>query len=528
MYLTKKLGEEMIRENNELEKKKNSHDFAEFLGENSNSFLILFCWLILAYGMKIFHLSLSHDTEAIISVPDSLYNSWISLGRYGLLIIKKIFGVYRFNPYLASMLMIATMMAGAIVWEYFFYKITTNDNDFSKRSWVMPAFLFTAPVMAEQMSFLLQSFEVSLAFLMIGLALHIIWYGIIERKYWPHVLSILLLSLCFSCYQTFVPLFIAASIMSFLIYFDKQKIYWRAIICLVVNFLGGLFLYKVIDKFVINYTGIVPASYLTDYILWKKHSWLTCVLNVLRQMKEVVIAQDTTYYSYAFPISIIMAFIIIIRVFKKNMQYKFLYALCFCVLFVTPFLMTILMGQRPNFRTLIILPFVYGFVFQYFLSRLENYTSKRLHIFKKIIVIISVLLLFRQCTITADMFYSEYVQYEEDVRLAIKITDRIDQLNLGENPQEPVVFIGSRMPRLNPSANGGYENPGNSFYEWSFTNIYGSFIMKNFMTTLGYPYNSPTEEQVKFAELYAIEHMPCWPDRGSVCVENGVIIIRLS
>ena len=153
--------------------------------------------------------------------------------------------------------------------------------------------------------------------------------------------------------------------------------------------------------------------------------------------------------------------------------------------------MTILLGQQPKFRTQIVLPFVFGFLFQNFALELIEIGKNGGKVLLRGITAISVILIFQQINITSKMFYSEYVQYEEDVRLAVKITDRIDQLNLGENPEEPVVIIGSRSPRLNPSAYGGYENPGNSFYEWWFTVEYGTFIIQNFWTTLGYDYHMP-------------------------------------
>lgn len=510
-----------------LKKSKRDVTLQEFLIKNQKSMFFLAIWILLAYGMKIFHLSLSHDTEAIISIPDSLYNSWISLGRYGLIVLKKLFGIYKFNPYLASMLMFCAMMAGAFIWEYYLYLLTPQKENFEKRSWIFPAFLFTAPVMAEQMSFLLQAFEVCFAFFLIGIVMLLIWKALLYNRYWYGIPSILILSLCFSCYQTFVPLYIAAAVAGFLLYYSRQERYWSAVFWLIGNMAGGFLIYGITNKLVQKFTGIASASYLSDFVMWGKQDWKQCVVNILRHIKEVLFYADNTYYSLAFPIAVIMAAVLVIYMKKQGKKNWYLYVLGMVVFFAAPFMMTILLGNRPTFRTQIVLPFVFGFIFQYFIAYITSYQKKSIVALCKLSVLLTVILLFRQITIVADMFYSEYVQYEEDVRLAVKISDRIDQLNLGESPQEPVVFIGSRMPKLNPSASGDYENPGNSFYEWSFTNTYGSFIMRNFMTTLGYHYASPGEEQVRLAEEYS-RNMPVWPDTGSICCENGIIIIRLS
>lgn len=118
----------------------NQENLKAFIRANIYSFAFLGIMLWVAYGMKLSHLSISHDTEAIISVPDSLYDSWVSMGRYGLLLLKKIFGLYQFNPWLASVLMFLAMMSGAVIWEYLFYQLANTKKGFGKISWIFPAF----------------------------------------------------------------------------------------------------------------------------------------------------------------------------------------------------------------------------------------------------------------------------------------------------------------------------------------------------------------------------------------------------
>ena len=76
----------------------------------------------------------SHDTEAIISVPESLYNSWMTMGRYGLIFLKKLLGIYTFNPYLAAILMFFSMVGAVVVWGYLFYILKEETNMYSKVS----------------------------------------------------------------------------------------------------------------------------------------------------------------------------------------------------------------------------------------------------------------------------------------------------------------------------------------------------------------------------------------------------------
>lgn len=61
----------------------------EFFLENILSWIFVAFFLMLVYGIKVFNISISHDTEAIIAVPEALYDSWIILGRFGLVLVKK-------------------------------------------------------------------------------------------------------------------------------------------------------------------------------------------------------------------------------------------------------------------------------------------------------------------------------------------------------------------------------------------------------------------------------------------------------
>ena len=106
--------------------KTNNHSFKNYCYSNRYQILIVFFFLLLAYGMKVFNISISHDTEAIISVPDALYGSWLQMGRFGLIFLKKILGTFSLNPYVAGYLSLFTMLLNSVVWGYLFFLISDN------------------------------------------------------------------------------------------------------------------------------------------------------------------------------------------------------------------------------------------------------------------------------------------------------------------------------------------------------------------------------------------------------------------
>ncbi len=108
-------------------------------------------------------------------------------------------------------------------------------------------------------------------------------------------------------------------------------------------------------------------------------------------------------------------------------------------------------------------------------------------------VILVIFVTMNQSILTSRLYYTQYVQYKEDVRVAEKISDQIELLNLGEIPKEPIVFVGAREARKNPSCIPGnqLELIGKSFFEVSFGTEHGTWVMRNFMATLGYSYALP-------------------------------------
>lgn len=521
-----------MQNRNAMDTTKKTENITVFWNENKRSFAVVTILLIVAYGMKVFHLAISHDTEAIISAPQNLYDSWISMGRFGLVAIKYLLGLDVFNPYLAAVFCFLAFLANAVLWEYLFWKISACRKNFSKASWMFPALFLTAPIIADQVSFLLQAFEVQIALLMTGLSLLLLYGDMLsERKHriLKKLWAVVLLLFSFSCYQSTVPLFIAGTCACFLLVLPRAEHKWKILFEAVFCFAAAFVLYELFSKIIMNFLGILPTGYISDQIQWGTNSVSVCLENIFRHILSVLKGEGV-FYSISYLVALVMGIILLIAKAVKRSREFWWMLLAGGLLLLSPFLMTVLMGQAPESRVQIVLPFVFAFVFQYFFQQWEWLFENHPVFEKRLGILIGaggLILCLQQCVWDARIYYTEYVVYQEDVRLAEKISDRIDQLNLGENPEEPVVFIGRRIPMLNKSAYPHISTSGYSFFELSFSTAHGTWVMRNFMSTLGYSYIYPSDEQMQLAESYA-GYMPSWPDTGSVAEYQGVIIVKLS
>lgn len=510
-----------------------------YLADNKAVWWTIGVFLLIAYGIKVFNVSISHDTEQIMSTPEVLYDNWYTMGRFGLIFIKRILGTYVFNPYAASFMMFVMMILNSWVWTYLFYWLGSQEKNTPRNGWIFPTVLFTSTIYVEQSGFLLQIYEINTVLLLVGLALIGLYKVILEKKAWYWFLpEIVICVLAFSAYQSFVPLFAAGAALSFLLVYDKciqegresasVKFLLSLIGKLIAVFILSLLVYKIINTIVLNVLHMETTSYITDQIMWGKIPAKQCIMNIISHIYSALIGKGVFYTPVYGMVYLFLLCYFLFR-FKDKERNYFLcfFALLFCL--ASPFLMTVLLGTAPTARTEFLLPFVVGFFLQYGMNRFFVKEEKRRKYAYVCAVILVGCFVMNQSLLSSRLFYTQYVQYEEDVRLAVKITDRIDQLNLGESPEEPVVFVGRREPQKNAVALKGEELEliGRSFFEVSFYTGHGTRVMHHFLETLGYSYNLPTDEQTKTAQELAAD-MPCWPDTGSVAVKDGVIVIKLS
>ena len=511
----------------------------QFIKEYQFVWWIVGSFLLLAYGIKVFNVSISHDTEAIMVASEQLYNSWYSMGRFGLIFLKKVLGTYCFNPYVASFMMFVTMVANSILWSYLFYWISGEKKKDMKLAWIFPAFFFTSTIMAEQSGFLLQAYEVNIALLMVGIAILCLFqafFGENRHKCVWVAVAMLCSVIAFSVYQSLVPLFTAGVAISFLVLYDKMatdrneqltfSFYIINIGKLIAVFLASFILYQIVNKVVLNLLEMETTSYIKDQIMWGVLPTAECVKNVLSHIRDSFLGKGIFYSSINGVVVVMLLGYSILRIRRKEHCY-ILYCLAVIYCLLSPFMMSIVMGNAPTARTQLLLPFVIGFFLQYLLIKVRE--KKALKYVYSIMGIGVFIVIMNQSILSSRLYYTQYVQYEEDVRVAEKISDQIEKLNLGEVPKEPVVFVGARSAKKNAACIAGdqLELIGKSFFEVSFGTEHGTWVMRNFMATLGYSYALPDGTQIAQAEQ-AVSGMPVWPNTGSVIVKDGIIIVKLS
>ena len=493
------------------ELKKDLYSFFDFL--KNNKLAIVLCWffLMLSYGIKLFWYSIGLDTDIAMNNMPWTLKWWMSIDRSGLVFTKKLFRLIPLNPYAEIFLMFFTMfwtlMALCFLFSYISKKFNSST---SKLEFILPCVFITQPLMEDQFNFTLQAFELSFALFLMFTSVFLVTKWVLDSRNILHLLCAFLLlvwsfwsyqAIVFLCFSVILAIFI--SIYTSELIFNYEKSFLRNIAFkYAVFFLSVFFTYFIANKCVGLFFDVFKDSYLNNMFLWNKSSPLICSMKVLNYMLKF-----KTYWVLA-----LLILFYACTILKKKQNNKLLFFLSIIGFILSPFILSIYLGNGLLPRMQIILSFVMGFIFYFLAKKIKSKFIKTLP------VALSLMLSFNQAYTVSGLLYSRYMRYQSEVELANKISERISNLNI-ENIQEvPIDFVGIMYPEPVHLK---------TFFEcWSpNTGVAGTAL--GLMKTLGYDYRGPNEEDHKRAKEIA-RNMKSWPNSEAVRYEDGIVVVKLS
>lgn len=511
-----------------------SQKIYDYMNNGVVSVIITAIFVLAVYGIKLCVPSTSIDNEAVISIRDSIYNAWLGMGRIGLVGFKKAMGQYIYNPVFTMALLVFGMILSSAIWKVVFDSVAPK-SDHSVSPWIFSTILFTAPIIAEQFGFVMQSVEVLIAIDLCGIGLYFFFSAFSKKKKYLYLLfNILLSALAFSVYQALTTIYITAAVGMFILYLSRKETIEKSnaevckiLITLIVSFFIAYLIYLVSSKIILAHLGIDASNYTSDQILWKTNSIKECLIFILEYVKNVILGKSI-FYSVSYLILVVLMTVMCILKRNDSLGNKYyLYVLAHIVLFISPFFMGIILGGTPTNRTVISMPFMLAFGYMYLYYRICDYVKS-----KKVLVLTMLLALivpYSQATESSRLYYTEYITNKEQEIISTKISYKIEEVTGQRLLDKPVAFVGALQAQRNPSCytSDELEIVGQGFYDISFSTSHGTYLNINFLKTLGINYIMPTYEQTLIAEDVA-KDMPCWPHDGSVVEVDGIVVVKLS
>jgi hypothetical protein len=529
--------------------------FCNFCRNNIPLIVVVSITLFFTYGIRLFWHSIGTDTELFMADKSGILKWHMAIGRFGHTLLSKLWYIKEFNPFTAFFTAFCLIWFFTVSWCYI---IAVFSRDTVRNNKLIPfALVFmTAPVWAEQFYFLFQAAENALIIGLCPYVVYLLFKGFLDHEKRKIICASLLFVFITSVYQAIVPLFCCGVFACFVLLQEHSEyephIYRHLCLKLFITLLGSLMIYFFIDRIIIPAVFHIEKSrYLENMNAWGRKSFRENIIflfllgytltvghiSLVQNIINPIIArhawagiQAAEFFGAVSRISgnvlllpATVFFLFKITIVMRNKipaGRRILYMLAGIGIPLCSILMALMGGSWPPMRSHYALPFASAFMLFYLI---RTYKTKA----AAIVACLSLLIAVYQAEITAQLFYSDQIRYNEDVRLAYDFNNLIMQIQ-PVNRKLPVVLIGKyrTAPRFHTNFLEG-DAIGHSIF-YSGTDPLGTTGRGlSFMKSLGINFDMPDEIRIEQALKEAVS-MPSYPNPGCVKRMQDFIVVKIS
>ena len=535
--------------------KASASGFCAFCRNNTPLIIAVSIAMVFTYGLRLFWYSIGLDTESFwVNKPGAL--AWfMQMGRYGQVFLSRLLFIREFNPFTAFFMAFCLIWLFTISWCYI---LAVFSRDTGRNNKLIPfALVFmTMPVWAEQFSFIFQATEVAFMVALGPWVVYLLFKGFLDNEKGKIACGAAMLVLMLSIYQAIIPMFLCGVFACFLLLSENtrfdSKVYRKLVLGVFAVFVGSLGLYFFIDRIVISSIfRIERVPYMENMIAWGRTPANVVLYTLLTYLYVVTIGNIPFVQSIAHPIiaatpagmqgaeviahmsriignvlllpASVLFLVKVTGTMRKTIPSgrRLLYILAGIGVPLSILFLPLLGGNFPPIRALFVLPFACAFMLFY----LVRVFRKEVAI---VVAVLAVLTAGHQAQITAQLFYSDQLRYNEDVRIAHEINNMILQVQ-PELASLPVVIVGRYETTLRFENNFlPGEMLGASFFGVRARSVQQTTVFGlNFMRTLGMNFDFPTMDQMQHGLAVAM-FMPAFPHPDSVMRIDDFIVVRIS
>lgn len=496
----------------------------------SHTHIIIFNCILVAiiFGSRIFTTNITIDTDIMIVYPETTYN-WLNIGRWGLILFQKVFGMRWFNPYVECAMAYVAIILFLISYCFLFENLNVKKKNLNY--YIFCGLMITHPIFALQWFFRLQAFEIALSIAFVSFALICVFEWIETKHIIMLIFSIVFMVVSFSCYQSNVILYISGAVFGYLLKYQENHEFKENLnICikLILSFVVGFILNEIISRLY-----FINSSYVSDTILWDKDNLMANFWNIYQHVKEVIFGSEVMTCVFGIILLlVILLFVLELNSMTKGKLFKWFVVACYLM---TPFLLSIYMGAKPLYRSQYTLPFVVGTMFMWLISSYSEkifFSIDTLNIVMKCsLCMVACFIILSQSQTTLRMWYTEDIRYQQDKDMLLNIVDDLQEGNF-DYENKPVVFIGTWQGKLNPACfEPNIEMLGISYFtmlsEAEPFYYHSTAGIKRLATCNGIDMMAASEQNCIDA-VERKDELTSWPQRGYIKEYSDMIIIKLS
>lgn len=498
--------------------------------------------VIITYGFLLTNQSIGVDDDSFRFYFDQ--NGVALSGRYGYLLLKKVFDTYSYFPFWRDILALILMIFGVTLFIGIFEKIKCEKM--ADETCIIFATIFTTyPLIGRMFVYISINIEVSLMIVLAAIAIYFSVEFMEHSKILyllgsilPLTLGVSMIENCLNYYVTGVILVIWLSL-----YFETTEAYGRKEkqnkLWYIIKNLGifalvsciSIILNTLIKNIVLKVLAIDGIVYAQKFVVWNFADIKGSIMNFMYAfyIRITDMLQNDMFFQ-VLVMAIILFVVMSVFVSVKKRQ-PLIFILSVCVI-ISVFIFYVITGNANMVtRTFVVYGLFIAFVFAILYEIL-----KEIKIARVLLIIASCFLVFYQSRELQQIYSDDYVRFLKDKQMAEDINEAIEE-EWGGVPSVPVVFIGDPLPYIE------YPNEEDEVHMRSVFsgNEDGKSIrLHSFFDMLGYNYLTPTGEEVDINSpttfgtdkltLKAIEYakyMKEWPAEGSVYSTEELIVVKL-
>lgn len=508
--------------------------FADFVKSHLLLAVGIAVFLGLIYGGQAFSNYFYIDKEQLVNKPEYFYN-WGEIGRFGLILVKKLLGMSWYNPYLAGAMLLITLWVAAMAAGYLFYAM---ESRLTAPSLCIFMLLFLVyPTYVEQFLFQFQAFEVVLAIVFLLVSDWYLVLSIREKNGLAFLVSIPPVVISFGIYQSMVPLQLCLYLGIFLMLVyagnEEKKIISSAIGYSVLHFVVTFGIYEIMVKLFFG-----GSNYLSGQIVWKTGDYRAAFLYILRYIGTVV-EMEEVFYPLTYNLCWVIGLAALLFLFIRYRRKSFWYGLGLLGVVFSPFFLTFVMGIGQPHRTQLVLPLANGVLWLFGIHVISDALKGSWKKFVRVLLTTAGgIMIFLNIAPMMRLFYTRDIIGKADEMTALMIAR-----DLGEIPsvyeEKPVIFIGHRDAMVNHACYGSelaeYETDSYVTFsafamDYAFEPYYffSTHRILGFFRTLGFQdFQGPPNDEMMPSAYEDSEDMPVWPLAGSVREFEDYIIVKL-
>ncbi len=539
-------------------------DGKDFVKNHGRLLLLSVVVAVLCYGFLVFSGNIRIDTEELINEPGTTLG-WLKIGRYSLVLLKRLLGLGTHHILWSALLFLLFFSAGGFFLAFLFYHASGKSEDYPY--WVFILLYGSSNVWCYQVYFSLQQAEMALAMLLLAAAALLAMRASFEVRGRGNILryavAALLAVIGFGAYQALVAYYISICLGYFLIFLWRAQMPWQE------TYDGGrreesrrLYggIARILTHFVLSY-GFYMAiayrwfmstgAYLTGQKGWGRLSMIQCVKNILRTIERVVLCRGAEYFSF-YTLGVLFSLLAVIWLLRRQWSGQkakcVLFVLAWIAMLLTPFLMTVYMGEFIVIRAQFALPVAAAFLGMYGIGVLRRvrpgtkgiWKTKSAGVFARLFPgIAGFLVLLTMVVQTAycmQLSYTDDVRNEQDLAFAKEVAERL-RLQCGDDyAKKTIIFVGRKIPALRRGC-ARTEMYGWSFFEWDYSpdnptgathRILGYLRAAKIGNpdTDSFPEDADEEQREEARRLAG--QMSDFPSNGCIMETKDFIVVRLS